>query len=47
MSSLSLNVFGKTPGLDAVLSLLTEKPERGATFKKFQEKSKSYILKNA
>jgi len=38
--------LGDTPKLDAVLSIVSERPEKGVSFEKFQEKLKVYVLKN-
>jgi len=37
---------GETPKLDAVLVLLTERVDKGTSFEKFQERLKTYALKN-
>jgi len=37
---------GDTPKLDAVLSLISERPDKEVSFEKFQERLKIYILKN-
>jgi len=37
---------GETPEIDGVLTLLSERFDKGISFNRFQEKSKTYTLKN-
>jgi len=39
------NFVGETPDLETILTLVTEKVEKGVTFDKFQDRLKNHILK--